>query len=96
MFAWDSKKAEQDRNKHGVSFEEADTAFLDSEGLDGDDVKHSSYESRSFRVARSALGRILTVIYTVRHSEDGQDEIRIISARRASHDERAAYGGQKN
>lgn len=49
MFAWDSKKAEQNRNKHGVSFEEAVTAFLDSDGLDGEDVKHSSYERRSFR-----------------------------------------------
>ncbi|MBN8549368.1 MAG: BrnT family toxin [Deltaproteobacteria bacterium] len=96
MFAWDSKKAEQNRSKHGVSFEEAATAFLDSDGLDGDDIKHSSYEIRSFRVARSALGRILTVIYTVRHSDDGKDEIRIISARRASRDERTAYHGQKN
>ena len=96
MVTRDSNKAEQNRDKHGVSFEEAATAFLDSDGLDGDAVKHSSSESRRFRVARSALGTILTVIYTVRRSKDGKHEIRIISARRASRNERAAYGGQED
>jgi uncharacterized DUF497 family protein len=55
--------------KHGVSFEDAVTVFLDPEALDGLDLQHS---------------------YTFRKSGDAQ-AIRIISARRASRRERAAY-----
>jgi uncharacterized DUF497 family protein len=36
MFEWDSRKAKSNRLKHGVSFEEAATAFLDPTGLDGE------------------------------------------------------------
>ena len=41
MFDWDPRKAKSNRLKHGVSFEEAATAFLDPAGLDGEDVEHS-------------------------------------------------------
>ena len=42
MFDWDPQKAEANQLKHGVSFEEAATAFLDPEGLDGEDLGHSA------------------------------------------------------
>ena len=38
MFDWDPQKAQANQLKHGVSFEEAATAFLDPEGLDGEDL----------------------------------------------------------
>jgi hypothetical protein len=41
VFDWDSKKAKSNEAKHGVSFEEAGTAFLDPDGLDGEDLAHS-------------------------------------------------------
>jgi uncharacterized protein len=41
MFDWDSQKAQANQLKHWVSFEEAATAFLDPEGLDGEDPGHS-------------------------------------------------------
>lgn len=91
MFAWDLEKAKSNQAKHGVSFEEAATAFLDPEGLDGNDTKHSINEPRNFRVALSAVSRVLTVIYTVRERGNGKEEIRIISARQASRKERSAY-----
>jgi uncharacterized protein len=58
MFDWDPGKAKSNRRKHGVSFEEAATAFLDPVGLDGDDVEHSESEERRLRLAKSSLGRI--------------------------------------
>lgn len=44
MFDWDPRKAKANRVKHGVSFEEAATAFLDPTGLDGEDLEHSESE----------------------------------------------------
>ena len=90
VFEWDPRKAEANAAKHGVSFEDAVTVFLDPEALDGPDLQHSSAESRFLRLGRSAGGHVLMVAYTFRRSGDAE-AIRIISARRASRRERAAY-----
>jgi uncharacterized DUF497 family protein len=90
MFDWDPRKAKSNRLKHGVSFEEAATAFLDPAGLDGEDVEHSESEARRFRLAKSSLGRVLVIAYTVRRKDD-EEITRIISARRASRKERNKY-----
>ncbi len=90
MFEWDARKAAVNRTKHGVSFEEAGTVFGDPDALDGPDLRHSEKESRFLRLGRAATGRVLMVAYTVRRRGDGES-IRIISARRASRKEQAAY-----
>src|SRR3990172_3245345 len=91
-FEWDSAKAATNLSKHGVSFEEAASGFADTRGLDGPDIEHSSVEARFLRIGMSALGRILTIAYTVRvRRKDNVEVIRIISARRASRREKAAY-----
>lgn len=90
MFDWDPQKAQANQLKHGVSFEEAATAFLDPDGLDGEDLGHSVGESRRLRLAKSSTGRVLVIAYTERRR--GYEEItRIISARRASRKERKSY-----
>ncbi|MEC4675258.1 MAG: BrnT family toxin [Nitrospirota bacterium] len=90
MFEWNASKAEANLAKHGVSFEEAASVFLDSNGLDGPDLNHSVQEARYLRLGRSSQGRILMVAYTVRRNSDGEN-IRLISARRASQKERKGY-----
>jgi len=95
MFDWDSRKAISNRLKHGVSFEEAATAFLDSAGLDGEDIEHSESEERRLRLAKSSLGRILVIAYTGRRRGD-EEVTRIISARRASRKERKKYEVEEN
>jgi len=90
VFEWDTRKAAVNRTKHGVSFEEAETVFGDPDALDGPDLRHSDEESRFLRLGRAATGRVLIVAYTVRRRDHGE-RIRIISARRASRKERAAY-----
>ena len=89
-FEWDRKKATFNLSKHGVSFEEAATVFGDPDALDGADLRHSDEESRFLRLGRAVTGRVLMVAYTVRRGEHGEG-VRIISARRASRKERAAY-----
>jgi len=93
VFEWDPRKAEANAAKHDVSFDEAVTAFLDTNALDGPDLRHSEAERRFLRLGRAADGRLLMVAYTLRRNGDAET-IRIISARRASRRERTAYGAK--
>ena len=90
MFEWDPRKAKANADKHGVPFDEAVTVFLDADALDGPDLQHSAHEARFRRLGRSAEGRVLMVVYMQRRTDDAET-IRIISARRASRQERNAY-----
>jgi uncharacterized protein len=90
VFEWDPRKARANADKHGVTFDDAVTVFLDPQALDGPDLHHSNVESRFLRVGQAADGRLLIVAYTLRRSGDAET-IRIISARRASRRERGAY-----
>lgn len=93
MFSRDIQKAILNFDKHGVSFEEAATAFDDENGLDWADLKHSKVENRRKRLAETDLSRILLVVYTIRKLADGKETTRIISARYSSEREREAYFG---
>jgi uncharacterized DUF497 family protein len=93
VFSWDAHKAVENLRKHGVSFEEAATAFGDPDGLDWDDFEHSLSERRSTRIGFSVAGRILFVVYTIRGLKNEEETIRIISARQATRKERQAYAG---
>ena len=93
MFSWDIQKAILNFDKHGVSFEEAATAFDDENGLDWADIEHSRSEDRRKRLALSDLSRVLLVVYTTRKLANGKETTRIISSRRASARERKAYFG---
>lgn len=94
MFEWDPRKAAANAEKHGVTFEVATTVFADPNALDGPDLAHSGAEARFLRLGRAVNARVLMVAYTVRKGDDNAEKIRIISARRASRRERAAYAAQ--
>lgn len=93
VFEWDPRKAEANAAKHGVSFDDAVTIFLDANALDGPDLQHSEDEVRFLRLGQAADGRVLMVAYTLRRSGNAET-IRLISARQASRRERAAYGAK--
>jgi uncharacterized DUF497 family protein len=95
LFEWDAGKAAVNLVKHGVSFDEAATAFADPLGLDGEDIDHSSREPRRLRLARSLAGRLLVIVYTERR-RGHEEATRIISARRASRQERSTYEGKED
>jgi uncharacterized DUF497 family protein len=86
-FEWDRRKAAANLAKHGVSFLEASTAFGDPSSLTIADEEHSDAdEKRWVLLGRSFSGRIVVVVHVERH-----DNLRIISARRATRAERATY-----
>jgi uncharacterized DUF497 family protein len=86
-FEWDHRKAVSNARKHGVSFEEASTVFIDTNYLlRADDAKTGRYHA----IGISALARALTVV----HIERGP-RIRIISARKATPDEKEAYARRR-
>lgn len=63
-FAWDRSKAERNRRKHDVTFDEAVTIFFDPRELVTYDPDHSVDEERFVSIGTSALGRLLVVGYT--------------------------------
>lgn len=87
-FEWDPRKAAVNFKKHGVSFEEAKSAFLDERAKLIDDPDHSEDEDRFVLLGLSSALRILVVCHCYR-SDDGA--IRIISARKATARERKSY-----
>lgn len=85
-FEWDPRKAEINLRKHGVSFDEAGSEFLDRLAQSGRDPDHSVGESRYITFGMSRLGRLLAVSHTYRPGA-----IRIITARRVTRGERKIY-----
>ena len=85
-FEWDLRKARSNLVKHGVAFEEASTIFGDPLSLTIPDPEHSRGEKRYVTMGRTFNAKLLVVVQT-----DRGDNIRIISARRASRRERKFY-----
>lgn len=85
---WDPRKDEANRRKHGVAFEEAATVFSDENALLLDDPDHSTSEDRCVLLGLSSALQLLVVSHTYR---EGDDIIRLISARKATRAERAQY-----
>jgi len=85
-FEWNAAKARSNLAKHGISFEEAATVFADALSFTIPDPDHSLLEARFVTMGRALAGKLLVVV----HTERG-DNIRIISARRASRRERKSY-----
>ena len=87
-FEWDHAKGLANKRKHRVSFEEAQTIFLDESAVLIDDPDHSGAEERFLLVGLSSTLRVLTVAHCYRKADD---VIRIISARKATRKERVVY-----
>ena len=91
-FDWSLAKAGSNLKKHGVSFLEAESVFFDEYAQQFFDEKHSDSEERFLLLGMSSKSRILVVCHCERRK--GQI-IRIISARKATAQERAFYEGKK-
>jgi uncharacterized protein len=87
-FAWDRLKARSNLVKHGVSFEEAQTVFLDASARLINDPDHSEDEDRFLLLGYSFQARCLIVSHCYRQSDS---VIRLISARRATAQEEEVY-----
>ena len=87
IFKWDKKKAESNQKKHGIKFSEATTLFEDPFELTINDSEHSVNEYRFLSIGKSDQGELLVVSY----AEEKENNIRIISARRATKKEKKNY-----
>jgi len=85
-FEWDSKKAQSNRRRHGITFEEASTIFGDPLSITIHDPAHSIGEDRFITIGTSVNDKLIVVVHT-----DRNDIIRIISARKATKNERRQY-----
>ena len=86
IFEWNSRKAEANLRKHGVSFTEAGTVFGDDLAITVPDPDHYKDEDRYITIGWSNRRRSLMVSHT-----DRGDLIRIISARELTRAERKEY-----
>jgi uncharacterized DUF497 family protein len=85
---WDPGKAEANLGKHGVSFDEAASVFLDERAVEFYDDEHSEWEDRFLLLGLSGNLRLLLVCHCHRV---GELAIRIISARKATRNEARQY-----
>jgi uncharacterized DUF497 family protein len=85
-FEWDEAKNRANKRKHRVSFEEAETVFLDDWGVLIKDAEDD--EERFILIGTSGATRVLLVCHTYRSRDQ---VIRLISARRANRTERRQY-----
>ncbi len=87
-YQWDREKAKANLLKHDVAFADAVTVFSDDAALTIED--NDPDEQRFVTIGADTLGRVLVVVYTWRG-----EEIRVISARKATARERKQYEGSQ-
>ncbi|MBU4317874.1 MAG: BrnT family toxin [Proteobacteria bacterium] len=92
-YEWDPAKAHDNRNKHGVTFDEAATVFRDKKAISIFDPDHSENEDRWITLGISEKGRLLVVIHTFYKTRADFFKIRVISSRKATKKETRSYGG---
>jgi hypothetical protein len=91
-FTWDENKAVANHKKHGVTFMEAKSVFNDDQALRIFDPDHSESEDRFILLGLSSALRILLVCHCYREKDQ---EIRIISARKATRKECEFYNTRR-
>lgn len=90
QFTWDPAKSEANAEKHGISFEEAATTWLDPFAIERFDDAHSQEEERWLRIGSSLRGALL-VVWSTERQTGRRTSIRIIGARRANRKEWRLY-----
>ena len=88
IFTWDETKNRLNRKKHGVSFEEAKSVFLDEHARLIGDPDHSDREDRFVLLRMNTQLKLLVMVHVYRESSE---LIRIISARKATTKEKKFY-----
>ncbi len=89
-YEWDEKKNKINQQRHGVSFEEAKEVFEDPLQISKLDYRFSYFEERWITIGSTSKHKIL-VVANLFFTDDGEEIIRIISARKANKQERECY-----
>lgn len=91
IFEWDARRAKFNLAKHKVSFDEAQTIFVDPLLVTFPDEPHSETEERFISIGMSTRERVLLAVHTEREEIGERIVIRIISCRKATASERKIY-----
>jgi uncharacterized DUF497 family protein len=90
VFVWDERKNRVNRRKHGISFETAARAFEDPSAISY--VDRILENEERWHTIGTAGGIVVVLVVHTSKEENGEEEIRIISARKATARERTIYG----
>jgi len=90
-FVWDPEKEKLNIRRHKVNFTESCHVFADPYALNMFDEDHSENEDRWITLGQIPNGKTLLVIHTYRELSDGEEVVRIISARKANKNEVKDY-----
>ena len=88
FFEWDEDKNQANFDKHRIWFEEAQTIWADTLAVEFFNPDHSKEEHRYIRSGYSSVSRLLIVVFCERNDAE---TIRLISARKATKNERLQY-----
>ena len=91
IFEWDENKNRINQRKHGISFEDVKSVFMDEYAILFDDPDHSESEDRFLIIGMSNVKGVCTVSHCYRNADE---TIRIISARKATRTEQSFYDEQ--
>jgi uncharacterized protein len=94
-FEWDPFKATVNEKKHKVSFEHAAEIFLDPFAISIYDNEHSSQEDRWITIGKDRMNAILVAVHTFSQQDTGNFKVRLISARKATKNEKKQYEGEE-
>ena len=90
-FEWDFFKEKSNKLKHNIDFQRGSTIFKDPNSLTIFDNKHSQYEERWITIGQDNTNNIIIVVHIDNYLKNNELIIRIISARKATKNERATY-----
>ena len=90
-FEWDPQKANSNKKKHGITFEQASTVFLDPRMISVFDIEHSKHEDRWATIGIDRNGALFVVVHTFQQIDAENCRIRIISYRKATRKESKQY-----
>jgi hypothetical protein len=90
-FEWDAGKADSNRRKHGISFEQAATVFHDPLMVSIPDEEQSATEERWITLEQAENGKLRVEIHTYQEIDTGAANVRLISARPATKHEQRQY-----
>jgi len=89
-YEWNEEKNKLNQEKHGISFEESKEVFEDALQISKLDQRFNDFEERWITIGATTKYKIL-VVANLFFTEDGEEIIRIISARKANKKERQSY-----
>ena len=90
-FKWDDAKASKNIEKHGISLEEASSVFYDDFAVQFYDAEHSEFEEDRFLIL--GISNFSPLLMVCHCEKESGEVLRIISARKATKNERKFYKG---